>query len=164
MAPPGKILSLHRYYSRHSAEATWREYPGASGSAWQKCSCRRRAKRLTKMRDARAGAVILTHVMRQLVHWRQLIRALQRSDRLFFFAGCSGRWRAADTHLAVTAISKKWAGQRSGNACESAKKCWRSITKWEEDRPGFDIDGVDYTTAGAAWLFIACLALGCGSV
>ncbi len=54
-------------------------------------------ERLTKMRDARAGKFLLTHVMRQLVHCVSLIRVLQRSDRSLFllWRWCSGRWRAA---------------------------------------------------------------------
>lgn len=58
-------------------------------------------KRLTKMRDARAGKCLLTHVMRQLVHCVSLIRVLQRSDRSLFCYGVGvlEGGELPDTHL-----------------------------------------------------------------
>lgn len=79
--------------------------------------CRRRgSKRLTKMRDARAGKCLLTHVMRQLVHCVSLIRVLQRSDRSLSSAMASVFWKVASCRILILAV---YCNLKSG-VCRSA--------------------------------------------
>lgn len=71
--------------------------------------------------DARrtGGKVLLTHVMRQLVHCVSLIRVLQRSDRSLFCYGVGvlEGGELPDTHLGrLLQFKSGVAGQRSGNA------------------------------------------------
>lgn len=72
--------------------------------------------------DARrtGGKVLLTHVMRQLVHCVSLIRVLQRSDRSLFSAMALVFWKVASCRILILAVycnlKSGVAGQRSGNA------------------------------------------------
>ncbi|MGU0016969.1 hypothetical protein ACVXG9_26135 [Escherichia coli] len=114
-----------------------------------KCSCRRRgSKRLTKMRDARVGKFLLTHVMRQR-SLRQLDPRITAKRPLTFFCygvGVLEGGELPDTHLGRLLQFKKWGLPVSDRVtlCESAEEVLAFYHKVEEDRPtlGFDIDGV----------------------
>lgn len=56
--------------------------------------------------DARrtGGKVLLTHVMRQLVHCVSLIRVLQRSDRSLFSAMALVFWKVASCRILILAV------------------------------------------------------------
>ncbi len=100
--------------------------------------------------DARrtGGKVLLTHVMRQLVHCVSLIRVLQRSDRSLFSAMALVFWKVASCRILILAV---YCNLKVGlpvsdrvTLCESAEEVLAFYHKVEEDRPtlGFDIDGV----------------------
>ncbi len=110
MAPPGKISRLMCVYSRHSAEAARREYPGASGSAGEVFLPQAGFEKINEDARRRAGKFLLTHVMRQLVHCVSLSAYYSEATAHFFllWRWCSGGGELPDTHLGRLLQFKKW--------------------------------------------------------